>query len=94
MANKRVNVDLPRRCTVGDKFFMENPELMQGLMILLDGEQQHGVVSYDMDEGYVEKHALDALGRPRLTPNKQDLLTEKVYGEVSFDHVTNHPQSG
>jgi hypothetical protein len=70
---------------------MENPELMQGLIILVDGKQQHGVLEYNMDAGYVVRHQHDALGKPKLTPKGDEFAVETVYGEVTLDHTTNYP---
>jgi hypothetical protein len=54
------------------------------ILILLDGEEIHGVVTADDEEGYLLCHDLDKDGKPRLDETRREILTIERRGRVEI----------
>lgn len=66
------------------KLSVDGPHLNNDVFnvkIFLDGVTQKGCVSYDADEGWVERYKMTAIGGP-LTRGGE-FVTEKVHGTVT-----------
>lgn len=73
----------PARYSVTQADF--DPEIGRRLLIRLDGVEQHMVVEYDCEEGWVLRNKPDENGKAQLAPNKREVWKETVTGHVTAE---------
>lgn len=57
------------------------------LRVSLDGVEMGYVVAYDMAAGTVLRHATDARGSVYLNPERTEIVTETLTGDVAVDWI-------
>jgi hypothetical protein len=71
----------PVRYSVGAPDF--DPEVGRRIEVTLDGVVQDRVTDYDCEAGTLTRLALNSEGRPYLTPDKKNIVTEDLIGAVA-----------
>lgn len=85
-ATSRPDGIIPRRLGVDD--MLASSDLANALRFMgvyLDGVRQEAVLAYDLDAGFIERHAVDAAGHFIVDPALEELVVEKVFGTVTIE---------
>jgi hypothetical protein len=77
--------EIPRRLSVHDEDY--DAELGMSLRIALDGVEQQSVVAYDVVEGTVTRHVLDAAGKAQVEPGWDRVWVETVSDDVQVSRL-------
>ncbi|PHP20319.1 hypothetical protein CG471_07920 [Sphingobium sp. IP1] len=70
-------MDIPSRLSIDDADI--DWDIAARLRIELNGTEQHRVVAYDAEAGWVDRHEVDVAG---------DVVIDRVRGQVSIERVT------